>query len=156
MNVGQAVVADLVTAIRAGDFRTVAALIDWPASGVARMVRALEDVAPHQRAGLARAGLKALRTEGADEPISLTWLAPCLETDAFVSPASTDEEASARSLLDAPEVPPEVDEETRGALVAIAARAYRIDEIRALHCGARTPCLLATGPGINGVVVIRP
>lgn len=156
MSLEREVIAAFVTAVRSGDGRSIAALVDWPVSGVARMVRALVDVAPDERADLARTGLEALRTEGVDEPVSLSWLAPCVEADPSVTPASTEEEASARSLLDVFDVPPEVDEETRAALLTIAARANRADHIHALRCGARTPCLLATGPGIDGLVVVRP
>lgn len=150
------VVSTFVAAVRSGEQAAASGLVDWPVSGVATMVRALAEAEPDERAALARQGLHALKTEGVREPISLSWLAPCVGSDVSAQAATDDEVAAARATLDAPEVPPEVDDVTRQSLHAIATRVSGIDQVYALRCGDRRPCLLATGPGITGLAIARP
>jgi hypothetical protein len=149
------VVGEFVAAVRAGDAAAVSALVDWPASGVARMVRALHETKPGECADVARQGLAALGTEGVTEPISLTWLASCVEAEVIADPATPAQEAAVRAALDAPGLPPEVDTETGESLTAIANRARQVEHVYALWCGDRNPCLLAVGPAIRGVAVAR-
>jgi hypothetical protein len=148
-------VTNFAAAVRAGDRTATSALVDWPASGVARMVRALADAEPSERAALARQGLSALNTEGVGEPIALSWLAPCVDAEVSAELATAEEAAAARASLDAPGIPPEVDDETSRSLAAIATRASGVVEVYALRCGDRTPCLLATGRDISGLAVAR-
>ena len=148
-------VTSFVAAVRAGDRSTTAALVDWPVSGVARMVRALADAEPGDRARLARRGLTGLRSEGVSEPIPLSWLALCVGADVCAEPATADQVTAGRASLDAPDLPKEVDNETRTSLIAIASRARGVQEVYSLRCGDRTACLLATGATIAGVAVVR-
>jgi hypothetical protein len=148
-------VSKFVAAVRAGDAAAICALVDWPASGVARMVRALHETEPGERTDIARQGLAALATEGVTEPISLTWLAPCVDTEVVADPATPAQAAAARAALDTPGLPQEVDTETGESLTAIADRARRVEYVYAVRCGDRIPCLLAVGPAIRGVAVAR-
>jgi hypothetical protein len=147
--------SEFVVAVCAGDVAAVSALVDWPASGVARMVRALHETEPGERADTARRGLAALATEGLTQPISLTWLAPCVGAEVVLDPATPAQEAVARAALDTPELPREVDTDVGESLTAIADRARRVEHVYSVRCGNRIPCLLAVGPAIQGVAVAR-
>jgi hypothetical protein len=132
----------ILAALRAGDVGAFKAMIDWPASGVANLVRALWDVDPLDRREAARTGLANLRTEGVTTPLSLSWLAPCLSSSPGLRPARAEERAQVFGLLRVPRLPPEIEDACAREIDELAGRLDPESDVLELVCGERIPCAL--------------
>jgi hypothetical protein len=145
----------LVEVARRGDPAGLLQSIDWPASGVSALVRALWQIDPADRPRLATRGLDNLLTEGSTAPMPLGSLALFLTQNFQIRPATMVEMDLIRAALQTPGLPPEVTVQQAGQIRDLAYRTAALDEIWVLESDDGHLAALAAGPALNGVAVVR-
>lgn len=147
--------ARLVDAARRGDPAALLHSVDWPASGVGAFVRALWQLDPADRSGLAARGLDNLLAEGSTVPLPLGSLASLLTGTFRVRPATAAEEDLVRAALQPPGLPPEITGPRAAQIRDLADRTAGLGEVVILESGDGNLIGVATSPALRGVAVVR-
>ena len=148
-------VARFADAARAQDAAELSRSIDWPASGVGRLVRELWKVDRADRADLAARGLANLLAEGSAEPMPIGSLSRCLDPDMEVRVATTAEAELVRNSLQPGDLPPEVGQAEIAQIALLAERVTDLVEIWIACRAGQKFTGVASGPLLNGVAVVR-
>jgi len=152
-----AVIATFLDAARRGDPIALNALIDWPISGVGKLVRSVHDLDRGERADAAGVGLRHLLAEGSGEaesfPLGSTVLR--LAQSPRLRPATIQERSNALSALQVPPLPSEIDATTAKVLRELADRAASVSDFHVVDYDTERTLALGLIPGQTQIALVR-
>lgn len=149
-------IARLRAAAQSGDLEALHALVDWPLSGVAPMVRALADVDEADRAEVAERGLAELDA-AAHEPDPVLPRLGALALRLSESELRSADETETRAALDelaAPEPPRGLSPDAAAKLELLAERARATSEVLVAERDRGSALWLAVTPEGDRVAMV--
>lgn len=117
---------DFGAAAQVGDADRLNALVDWPVSGLAPLLRRLTGLSRSDRAAVAAAGVDNLLTEGTELGRPLGSLVLRLVEHPHLRPATDDETMTMHVVLTPPELPRDLGPDERRRLSSTLERASRL------------------------------